>query len=110
MNRRSTLALSVALIGAGLLHTTADAQAQTFPSRAIQLVTGNPPGGATDVIARTLGQPLSVRLGQSVVIDNRPGANGNISAEIVAKAKPDGHTLLYANNSLVVINPHVYTT
>jgi tripartite-type tricarboxylate transporter receptor subunit TctC len=110
MNRRSTLALSVALIGAGLIHATAGAQAQAFPSRAIQLVTGNPPGGATDVIARTLGQPLSVRLGQSVVIDNRPGANGNISAEIVAKAKPDGHTLLYANNSLVVINPHVYTT
>jgi tripartite-type tricarboxylate transporter receptor subunit TctC len=109
MNRRATLTV-LALVGAGLVGASDDARAQTFPSRAIQLVTGNPPGGATDVIARTLGQPLSVRLGQSVVIDNRPGANGNISAEIVAKAKPDGHTILYANNSLVVINPHVYTT
>ncbi len=86
-----------------------DARAQSFPSRPIHLVTGNPPGGATDVIARTLGQPLGARLGQTIVIDNRPGANGNISAEITAKAKPDGHTLLYANNSLLVVNPHIYS-
>ena len=59
-----------------------------YPSRPIHLVTGNPPGGATDFIARAIGQPLSVRLGQGVVIDNRPGANGNISAEVVAKAAP----------------------
>jgi tripartite-type tricarboxylate transporter receptor subunit TctC len=111
MKRRTVLGFPVlALIGAAVLHATDDAQAQSFPSRPIQLVTGNPPGGATDVIARTLGQPLSVRLGQNIVIDNRPGANGSISAEIVAKAKPDGHTILYANNSLVVINPHIYTT
>jgi tripartite-type tricarboxylate transporter receptor subunit TctC len=103
-----TLSTLVALF-AGLLAGASTALAQTFPSRPIQLVTGNPPGGATDVIARTLGVPLSARLGQNVVIDNRPGANGNISAEIVAKARPDGHTILYANNSLVVVNPHIYT-
>ena len=108
MDRRTTLAL-LALASAGLVDATGDAQAQTFPSRPIQLVTGNPPGGATDVIARTLGIPLGARLGQNIIIDNRPGANGNISAEIVAKAKPDGHTILYANNSLVVVNPHIYT-
>ena len=106
MDRRTTLAL---LALAGLVCAAVDAQAQTFPSRPIQLVTGNPPGGATDVIARTLGIPLGARLGQNVIIDNRPGANGNISAEIVAKARPDGHTILYANNSLVVVNPHIYT-
>ena len=72
-------------------------------------MTGNPPGGATDFIARAIGQPLSVRLGQGIVIDNRPGANGNISAEVVAKAAPDGYTLLYANDSLVVVNPHIYS-
>jgi len=106
MIQRATLAL--VLIGA-MLPAADDARAQTFPSRPIQLVTGNPPGGATDVIARTLGVPLGARLGQNVVIDNRPGANGNISAEIVAKARPDGHTILYANNSLLVINPHIYS-
>ena len=100
---------AMALLCAGLADGPGGALAQPFPSRAIQLVTGNPPGGATDVIARTLGQPLGVRLGQNVIIDNRPGANGNISAEIVAKARPDGHTILYANNSLAVINPHIYT-
>jgi tripartite-type tricarboxylate transporter receptor subunit TctC len=84
------------------------APAQTYPSRAIHLVTGNPPGGATDFTARAIGQPLGVRLGQSIVIDNRPGANGNISAEVVAKATPDGYTLLYANDSLMVVNPHIY--
>jgi tripartite-type tricarboxylate transporter receptor subunit TctC len=86
------------------------APAQTYPARAIHLVTGNPPGGATDFTARAIGQPLGVRLGQSIVIDNRPGANGNISAEVVAKAAPDGYTLLYANDSLMVINPHIYKT
>jgi tripartite-type tricarboxylate transporter receptor subunit TctC len=83
--------------------------AQSYPSRPIRLVTGNPPGGATDFIARAIGQPLSVRLGQNVVIDNRPGANGNISAEVVATSTPDGYTLLYANDSLLVINPHIYS-
>ena len=62
------------------------APAQSYPARPIHLVTGNPPGGATDFIARIIGQPLGVRLGQGIVIDNRPGANGNISAEVVAKA------------------------
>jgi tripartite-type tricarboxylate transporter receptor subunit TctC len=95
---------------AGLLAWPDNAGAQSYPSRPIHLVTGNPPGGATDFIARIIGQPLSVRLGQSIVIDNRPGANGNISAEVVAKSAPDGYTLLYANDSLVVVNPHIYRT
>ena len=61
------------------------------------------------MIARIIGTPLGERLGHNIVIDHRPGANGNISAEVVAAAKPDGYTLLYANNSTVVINPHIYT-
>src|SRR5262245_40177232 len=83
---------------------TNPALAQSYPSRPIQLVTGNPPGGATDFIARIIGPPLGARLGQNVVIDNRPGANGIISAEVVARAAPDGYTLLYANDSLLVVN------
>jgi tripartite-type tricarboxylate transporter receptor subunit TctC len=83
--------------------------AQSYPNRPIHLVAGNPPGGATDMIARIIGPPLSERLGQNMVIDHRPGANGSISAEVTAAAKPDGYTLLYANTSTVVINPHIYT-
>ena len=92
-----------------VLGLPGQAPAQTYPARPIHLVTGNPPGGATDFTARAIGQPLGVRLGQGVVIDNRPGANGNISAEVVAKAVPDGYTLLYANDSLMVVNPHIYS-
>jgi tripartite-type tricarboxylate transporter receptor subunit TctC len=101
---------ALAIVCANLSAQPAAVQAQSYPTRAIHLVTGNPPGGATDFIARTIGQPLSVRLGQGIVIDNRPGANGNISAEVVAKSAPDGYTLLYANDSLVVVNPHIYRT
>jgi tripartite-type tricarboxylate transporter receptor subunit TctC len=109
MRRRTAIVLlALALFFAGFAAVPDDAQAQSYPARPIHLVTGNPPGGATDFIARAIGQPLSVRLGQSIIIDNRPGANGNISAEVVAKVTPDGYTLLYANDSLVVINPHIY--
>src|SRR4051794_33733749 len=111
MGRCKALAVSaLAILCAGLSAWPGVARAQSYPTRPIHLVTGNPPGGATDFIARAIGQPLSVRLGQSVVIDNRPGTNGNISAEVVAKAAPDGTTLLYANDSLVVVNPHIYST
>src|ERR1700760_2245077 len=102
--RRYTAAVLSALAAccAGLAALPNAGLAQSYPTRPIHLITGNPPGGATDFIARAIGQPLSVRLGQSVIIDNRPGANGNISAEVTAKAAPDGYTLLYANDSLVV--------
>jgi len=111
MKRNTALVVAaLAIFCGGLVAGSGDARAQSYPTRPIHLVTGNPPGGATDFIARTIGQPLSVRLGQSIVIDNRPGANGNISAEVVAKAAPDGYTLLYANDSLAVVNPHIYST
>ncbi len=85
------------------------ASAQSFPNRPIRLIVSFPPGGATDVIARTIGAPLGQRLGQNVVVDNRPGSNGNISAELVANARPDGHTLLLGSDSLFGINPHLYS-
>jgi tripartite-type tricarboxylate transporter receptor subunit TctC len=111
MNRCVAALLSMpALVGAALVDFPSAACAQQFPARPIRLVVGNPPGGATDVIARTIGQPLGARLGQSIVIEHRPGANGTISAEVVAGAAPDGHVILYANNSLLVINPHIYAT
>jgi tripartite-type tricarboxylate transporter receptor subunit TctC len=109
MNRRVTLVSAALAISAVALIDVSGALAQSYPTRPIRLVVGNPPGGATDVIARTIGQPLGERLGQNIIIEHRPGANGTISAEVVGKAAPDGYTLLYANNSLLVINPHIYT-
>jgi len=66
------------------------------------------PGGITDILARALGQRLSESLGQQVIIDNKPGANSQIGAEMVAKAAPDGHTLLVSADTTFVMNPHLY--
>ena len=76
--------------------------AQSYPSRPIRMLIHFPPGGATDIVGRIISPPLAERLGQPVVVDNRPGAGGAIAAEIAAKAAPDGHTLLIAGTSSVL--------
>ncbi len=78
-----------------------------FPDRPIRMVVGFAPGGAPDIIGRLVGQKLGERLGQQIVVDNRPGATGNIGAEIVARAAPNGHTLFMATVS-VAISPNFY--
>ena len=79
-----------------------------YPERPIRVLVPNPPGGATDTTARTVGPRLSELLGQPVVVENRPGANGNIATELAAKAVPDGHTLLLAADAQIIISPHLY--
>ena len=92
------LALSGSLIS-GLTH------AQTYPAKPVRLVVPFPAGGATDILARTISQKASEKLGQSIVIDNRPGAGGTIGSDHVAKSAPDGYTLLIATGSTHSIGP-----
>jgi tripartite-type tricarboxylate transporter receptor subunit TctC len=90
-----------------LALATAPALAQ-YPSRPIKLIVPIPAGGAPDIAARVIGQKLSELLGQAVVVENHAGSNGNIAGDLVAKAPPDGYTLLLGQDSLVAINPHLY--
>ena len=101
--RRAAAAL---LAGLALCGAAGLTQAASYPARPITIVVGYPAGGDTDVIARIIGEKLSTRLGQPVVVDNRTGANGTIASSAVAKAAPDGYTLLLAPNT-VAITPHV---
>ena len=103
MSRHMKRIVSVAL--AALFAAPALAQ---YPARPVRMIVSIPPGGAPDIAARVLGQKLSESIGQQVVVDNRPGSNGNIAAEIVAKSAPDGHTLGLFADSLITINPHIY--
>jgi tripartite-type tricarboxylate transporter receptor subunit TctC len=95
----TTLTCSAVLIAAGI--TSVDAFGQSYPTRPVRLVVAFAPGGSVDLVARIVGQKLSDTLGQQVVIDNRPGAGGNVSAEIVARSAPDGYTLYICSASLV---------
>lgn len=104
---RRQLLLS-ALAAAGALLSGAAAAATDYPAKPIRLVVPYPPGGATDVIGRTLAQHLSTALGQQVVVDNRAGAAGNIGAETVAKAPADGYTLLMGALTSHAINAALY--
>jgi len=95
------------VIAAMALCAWAGAPAQ-YPARPIRIVVTIPPGGAPDLAARVIGQKLSENVGQPVVVENRPGANGNTAAEAVARSAPDGYTLILAPDSLIAINPHLY--
>ena len=102
--RRTVLGLAAAVVA---LAPMGAAWAQAYPSKPITLVVPFPPGGPTDLVARVLGKKLSEQMGQSVVIDNKPGANGNIGAVAVSKAAADGYTVLY-NTSSITLSPALY--
>ena len=93
---------------AALVLLCGTVSAQQYPARPIRLLVPNPPGGATDNLARVIAPRLGELLGQTVVVDNRPGSNGNLSTEAAVRATPDGHTLLLGQDSQIVISPHLY--
>lgn len=99
MNPRSFMA------GFLLAAVSLGAAAQGYPSKPIRLLIGFAPGGAADYVARAMSQSMSAALGQTVVVDNRPGAGSSIAADLVAKAAPDGYTLLIASPSSISVNP-----
>ncbi len=86
----------------------ADASAQPYPAKSIRLIVPYAPGGGVDIVARALGQELTKRMEQQVIVDNRTGAGGNIGSDVVAKATPDGYTLLIASPANA-INPSLYS-
>ena len=106
--RRTTLAIPLAITLAFGALASAPALAQSFPSRPVNLVVPFPPGGGTDTGARILAEQLGKRWGQPVVVENKGGAAGQIGADSVAKAKPDGYTLLLGNIGTQAINPSLY--
>ncbi|MBR0661038.1 Bug family tripartite tricarboxylate transporter substrate binding protein [Neoroseomonas oryzicola] len=97
-----------ALVLAAGAALAAPARAQAFPSRPIRILVPFAAGGTTDILARAIGERLSVALGQPVVIDNRGGAGGTVAGEAFARSDPDGHTLLVATASLICINKALY--
>ncbi|HET6263765.1 MAG TPA: tripartite tricarboxylate transporter substrate-binding protein, partial [Usitatibacter sp.] len=86
----------------------AAAGAQSWPTKPVKMIVPFAAGGATDVVARLLAQKLTEEWGQSVVVENRAGAGGNIGGDAVAKSPPDGYTLLMASGAIVIAGPHMY--
>jgi tripartite-type tricarboxylate transporter receptor subunit TctC len=109
MVRRSRVLRSLLALAATSLLTGPLLAADAWPSKPIRLVVPYPPGGSSDIIARTIGPLLTQQLKQPVIIENKPGANGNLGADFVAKAQPDGHTLLLCDLGALAISPSLYT-
>lgn len=107
MGQRSTLALAAVVAMLGLAHAT-PSPAQEFPTRPVHIIVPNPPGGATDVLARVISEQLGTRLGQPVVVENRPGASGTVGSDLVAKARPDGHLMVMGHAASHATSPSMY--
>lgn len=88
--------------------TAAPAAAQNFPTKPLRMLIPYPPGGGTDVMGRALAEQVSTQLGQRIVVENKPGANGSLATKMVVDADPDGYTILYTPTVTVTANPHLY--
>jgi tripartite-type tricarboxylate transporter receptor subunit TctC len=98
----------IAAFAAALAAASGACHAQDWPNKPIRLLVGFPAGGPTDVVARIVGEKLQGQINQRVIVDNRPGAAGNIAVEILAKSNPDAHTLLYSSNA-IALSPGLYS-
>ncbi|WP_235907638.1 Bug family tripartite tricarboxylate transporter substrate binding protein [Siccirubricoccus phaeus] len=94
---------------AGLAAMPGPARAQGFPDRPLRWVVGYPPGGASDTFARLIGAHIATRLGQNVVVENRPGGGAVVASEAVARSTPDGYTLMHVDNGILTYNPALYS-
>lgn len=106
--QRTRHAMAGIVSALALLFTGGAAHADTWPSKPIQMIVPQAPGGTNDIVARLVAADLSQRLGQQVVVENRPGAGGNIGTQAAARARPDGYTLLMTISSSQAINPSLY--
>jgi tripartite-type tricarboxylate transporter receptor subunit TctC len=109
MNTTRRIALA-AIAAASTLAFAGAALAQAWPAKPLKIIVPYPPGGTSDILARAVGQKLSEQYGQPVIVENKPGATGNIGADFVAKSPPDGYTLLLADIGSLAIAPSIVTT
>ena len=103
MQRRSFLTAT------GLILAVSGARAQTYPDQAVRWIVPYPAGGGTDVLARSVSEAMRPAMGQQILVDNRPGAATNIGGDLVAHAKPDGYTVMSADNAILAFNEHLFT-
>src|SRR5688500_13032448 len=96
------------VLSVAALLASAAAWSQAYPAKPVRIIVPFSPGGVTANSARVIAEPLAARMGQQVIIENRPGASGNIGTQLVAQAAPDGHTLVLGFDGTMVINPHVF--
>ena len=110
IQRRQVLLSTVAAAIPAAFTSAAMAQAAVWPpTKPVKIIVPYPPGGSSDIIARAIAQPLQEAIKQTVIVENRPGANGNLGAELVAKSAPDGTTILLCDTGALAISPSVYT-
>jgi tripartite-type tricarboxylate transporter receptor subunit TctC len=108
MDKPTTRRACLGMLGAGALCLGFGARAQTYPSKPIQFIVPYPAGGATDSIARLLGEKMSQKLGQNVIVENKAGASGILGTDMVAKAPPDGHTVTVSLSTALLINQFLF--